>query len=223
MPAKRRASRFDQASRQLVCGAEACSENEHLLGVVSGFQPGPGAVNPGKAADRGDGGSCHAGRLARVDRALGRPFSVKTRMIIGATRRTALVGEPLNLRREEDQPLKMNRCIVKHAGAEERSRCTLPSRIALASCRSSLTVRSGNSPPLHFIPRCFWPPQPQRSPDPGSSPPKANSSRDTLLLLPRWEIAQRVLDFGLEFFRSAWNTTQQRVDHHHNNWTIKLC
>src|SRR6266404_6373744 len=76
MPAKRRASRFGQASRQLVCGTEACSENEHLLGVVSGFQPGASVVNPGKAADRGDDGGCHAGRLARLDRSLAWRLSV---------------------------------------------------------------------------------------------------------------------------------------------------
>jgi hypothetical protein len=76
MPAERRASPFGHASRQLVCGAEACSENEQLFGVVSGFQPGASAVNPGKAADRGDDGSCHAGRLARLDRDLARRVSV---------------------------------------------------------------------------------------------------------------------------------------------------
>ena len=68
MPAERSAPRFGEAARQLVCGVQGCPENEHLLGGVSGFQPSASVVNPGTAGDRGDDGSCHAGRLARPDR-----------------------------------------------------------------------------------------------------------------------------------------------------------
>jgi hypothetical protein len=110
----------------------------------------------------------------------------------------------------------------RQAGAEGRSGCTLavPDRTRHVPQRFNGAVSKLAS--ISFHSSLFWPPQPQRSPEPGSSPPKRAARGIRCVRCSGRKLRSGFSVSSLGSFGLPGSTVLQRIDRHHNNSTIKF-